>query len=334
MRELPEVSVSIITYNQRELVGRAIDSALRQETSFPFEIIIGDDCSNDGTQDVLRDYKARYPDKIQLILHPVRYKNEVPGRTNNTTNLLNCRGKYTAMLDGDDYWTDPHKLERQYRILEDRPDIAYCLHDARMAYHQTPKYEPYIRKMSEKVNCPPTGVYSQADLAMRNVLAPHIGSIMYRTDQLRDLPDWFYKVIAADYALLLHLSRNGSIYYDERDDAAYYISPAGFQQVFRKNPTHLHQELRDIETYNKHFPATRGSAQGTRGKAILHFHLYQHYRDEKENRRAARHLYRVFRHDPLFVGQLILSSLKGNKGYRPASKRANKSAEKSAEIRS
>ncbi|MGB3798184.1 MAG: glycosyltransferase family A protein [Lewinella sp.] len=334
MSELPEVSISIITYNQRDLIGRAIDSALQQETSFPFEIVVGDDCSDDGTQDVLRAYKERYPDKIQLILHPIRYQNEVPGRTNNTTNLLNCRGKYTAMLDGDDFWTDPHKLERQYRILEDRPDIAFCLHDARMEYHRTPDYEPYIRKMSEKVGGPSTGVYTQSDLAMRNVLAPHIGSIMYRTEELRDLPAWFYEVIAADYALLLHLSRNGSVYYDQRDDAAYYISPAGFQQVFRKNPTHLHQELKDIDTYNMFFPATRNSAQCTRGKAVLHFHLYQHYRDEKASRRAIHHLARVFWHDPQFAGELILASLKGNQGYRPPSSRSSKSAEKSAEIRS
>ena len=122
---LPAVSVSIITYNQRELIGRAIDSVLMQEVDFPYEIIIGDDCSDDGTQEMIEAYRRQHPDKIQLILHPRRYTDEVPGRTNNTTNLLNCRGKYTAMLDGDDYWTDAGKLQRQYDRLEAQARAEY-----------------------------------------------------------------------------------------------------------------------------------------------------------------------------------------------------------------
>lgn len=334
MGNRPEVSISILTYNQRNLVGRALDSALAQQTSFPFEIIVGDDCSDDGTQEVLRDYQRRYPEQIQLILHPVRYQNEVPGRTNNTTNLLNCRGKYTAILDGDDFWTDPEKLERQYRIMEDHPEVGICLHDAEMAYHATPKHNPYLKYMSEKVGRPPTGMYTHADLAMRNVLAPHIGTLMFRTENLRDLPDWFYEVIAADFALLLHLSRNGLVYYDSRPDAAYYISPSGFQNVFRKNPAHLHQELKDIDTYNRHFPATYHSPQRTRGKAVIHFHLFQHYRDNKQARRAAHHLLRVFWHDPQFGRQMTWASLRGENSQPRADKRVNRSAENSAEIRS
>ena len=153
---------------------------------------------------MLREYARRYPGKIKLILHPRRYQGEIPGRTNNTTNLLNCSGTYTAMLDGDDYWTDPHKLQRQYDRLQAQPELSMCLHDARMVYDDPPvPGEKRIYLMSQRVGGCESGVYTQDDLAIRTRLNPFIGSIMYRTDQLRDLPEWFYEIVAADYALLL-----------------------------------------------------------------------------------------------------------------------------------
>ncbi|WP_116126756.1 glycosyltransferase family 2 protein [Lewinella sp. IMCC34183] len=334
----PAVSISIITYNQRDLVGRAIDSALMQRTDFPFEIVIGDDCSSDGTQEVLREYARRYPDKIHLILHPRRYRGEVPGRTNNTTNLLNCRGRYTAMLDGDDYWTDPDKLQRQYDLMEAEPDLSMCLHDARMDYaNPADPGEDRMEFMSDQLGGCATGRYTHEDLAIRNRLNPFIGSIMYRTAQLRDLPDWFYSIVAADYALMLHLSRNGPVYYDARPAAAYYISPQGFQRVFRKNPTILLQELRDFDTYAEHFPATRLSRKAKRRRAHLHWHLSQHYRETEAWGRALHHLVHLFRTDARFGLSMIFNPARRARAYlggRPSPSRASKSEENSAAIRS
>ena len=305
---LPAVSVSIITYNQRDLIGRAIDSVLDQRVNFDYEIIIGDDCSDDGTQEILRDYARRYPDKIQLILHPRRYRREVPGRTNNTTNLLNCRGKYTAMLDGDDYWTDPDKLQRQYDRMEAQPELSMCLHDAQMVYDDPPAPgEDRLTHMSQHLGGSETGLYTHEDLAMRIRLHPFIGSVMYRTAQLRELPTWFYRIVAADFALLLHLSRNGPVYYDSQPAAAYYISPQGFQRVFRKDPAILRQELEDIDTYAEHFPATRANNKATRKKATLHWHLAQHHREERGWKQAAWHLWRMFRSDLRFGLQMVFN---------------------------
>ena len=305
------MSVSIITYNQRDLIGRAIDSVLAQRVDFDYEIVIGDDCSSDGTKEVLRDYAQRYPDKIQLILHPRRYRGEVPGRTNNTTNLLNCRGKYTAMLDGDDYWIDADKLQRQYDRMEAHPELSMCLHDAQMVYDDPPAPgEDRLTHMSQQVGGTATGWYTHEDLALRNRLHPFIGSVMYRTAQLRDLPDWFYRIVAADYALLLHLSQRGPVYYDSQPAAAYYISPQGFQRVFRKNPVILQQELEDIDTYAEHFPATQTNGKAARKKATLHWHLAQHHREERQWGRAARHLWRMFRSDLRFGLQMIFNPVR------------------------
>ena len=73
VEQVPKVSVSIITYNHRRYIGRAIESVLKQQVDFAYEIIIGDDYSTDGTQEIVKDYQRRYPDRIQTILHPTRY---------------------------------------------------------------------------------------------------------------------------------------------------------------------------------------------------------------------------------------------------------------------
>lgn len=122
------VSVCCTTYNHKEFIGQAIESFLLQETSFRYEIVIGDDCSTDGTTEILRSYKEKYPDKIKLILPE---KNR--GAHLNTINTLNaCEGKYIALCDGDDYWTNPQKLQKQVDFLENNSEYIICCHYTRV----------------------------------------------------------------------------------------------------------------------------------------------------------------------------------------------------------
>ena len=304
----PDVSVSIITYNQRDLIGRAIDSVLAQEVNFTYEIIIGDDCSDDGTQHVLREYQRRHPDKIQLILHPRRYPDEVPGRTNNTTNLLNCRGKYTAMLDGDDYWTSRSKLQRQYDRMEAHRELSMCLHDARLVY-EVPSAHNRPTLKSQLVGTPLSGLYTHEDIAMRNRLSPFVGSMMYRTACLGQLPDWFYEVVAADFALFLHLSSRGKVYYDTSPDVVYSITSRSFQRIYRKKVSIIQQDLADIDTYAHYFPATRKNGKSTRGKSHLYWHLYQHFRKLGQYLHALRSLWWMLRYDMLYGISRLFPSL-------------------------
>ena len=104
----------MITYNHERFIAQAIESVLEQKTTFDFEIVIGEDCSTDGTGKIVMSYAQKYPDKVRAI---VREKNI--GATHNFINTLNqCRGQYVALLEGDDYWIDPMKLELQIRVME------------------------------------------------------------------------------------------------------------------------------------------------------------------------------------------------------------------------
>lgn len=115
------LSVGILTYNQEKYIRQCLDSVLMQEVDFDYEIIVGDDASTDGTQKILRDYAERYPNKFVLLLGE---KNE--GISMNYKKVLEvCKGRYIALCEGDDYWTDTYKLQKQVDFLEIHPDYGF-----------------------------------------------------------------------------------------------------------------------------------------------------------------------------------------------------------------
>lgn len=120
--EKPLVSVILIAYNQRRYIRQAIESVLAQETSFSYELLIGDDASDDGTSDIVAEYAQAYPDRVRAFIRP-----ENLGAARNAVLLLQqARGEFIASLEGDDYWIDPQKLEKQAAFLRESPDFIGC----------------------------------------------------------------------------------------------------------------------------------------------------------------------------------------------------------------
>lgn len=126
MEKTPLVSVCCITYNHAPYISQCVDGFLMQKTSFPFEIIINDDCSNDGTTEILKDYAIKYPDLIHLILHDENQYSKGIRRILATFVYPVAKGKYIALCEGDDYWTDPYKLQKQVDALEAHPECSIC----------------------------------------------------------------------------------------------------------------------------------------------------------------------------------------------------------------
>jgi glycosyltransferase involved in cell wall biosynthesis len=121
---MPVVSVIVITYQHEQFIAQAVESVLRQQTRFPVEILISEDCSADATRAIVTDLQRRHPDRIQLFLSERNQNdNEVITRA-----WAVARGKYIAVLDGDDYWTDPLKLQKQVDFLEQHPSVFICGH--------------------------------------------------------------------------------------------------------------------------------------------------------------------------------------------------------------
>jgi len=117
-----KLSVMMVTYNHERFIAQALKSVLSQRVNFDYEIVVGEDCSTDGTRDILMDFYHRFPDRIVPLL-----KNRNIGAMRNAeATFAACRGQYVALLEGDDYWTCENKLQKQVDFLDAHLDYAIC----------------------------------------------------------------------------------------------------------------------------------------------------------------------------------------------------------------
>lgn len=123
----PLVSVLMITYNQEKYIRQALESVFAQVTDFEFEVVIGEDCSTDGTRAIVKEFEARYRERMRPIYHE---RNVGMMRNAFEFCLEKCIGKYIALLEGDDYWSDPSKLQKQVEFLENNQDFVLGFHNA------------------------------------------------------------------------------------------------------------------------------------------------------------------------------------------------------------
>ncbi|HCB62180.1 MAG: hypothetical protein A2W93_10765 [Bacteroidetes bacterium GWF2_43_63] len=149
VHSLITVSVAVVTYNHEKYIAPALDSILKQQTNFKFEIIIRDNCSKDKTTEICQKYAKKNPDKIRHILQPTN----VGLRKNNIITWKACRGKYVAMCEGDDYWTDENKLQKQVDLLESNPEYGICFHQTVVEYvDQDGSIKKYLFAPDKKMN--------------------------------------------------------------------------------------------------------------------------------------------------------------------------------------
>ncbi|MFC1881321.1 glycosyltransferase family 2 protein [Thermodesulfobacteriota bacterium] len=228
----PKVSVCITTYNHEQFIAQALDSVLMQKTDFDFEILIGEDDSEDRTREIVKEYKRQHPDKIQLFLNDsdniIYINGRRTGRWNFINNLKNAKGVYIALLDGDDCWTDPNKLQAQVDLLEDNPELAICIHNVKVSYmNGSNKSHPYYTPDASGANMrqKPASISSIEDLIAGNFI--QTPSVVYRAHLFDNFPEWFYKVDRADWPLHILNARHGKIGYIDKMMANYHVHDGG-----------------------------------------------------------------------------------------------------------
>lgn len=199
-----KVSVSLTTYNHEQYLVQAIESVLMQKTDFDFEVLIGEDCSTDGTKQICLDYKEKYPDKIRLNL---REKN-LGIAANFFTNIKACKGKYVALLEGDDYWTDEKKLQKQVDALEKNEEngIVICFHNVELKYEFVEGKDRLYNKSTRNKT------YTIKDFIEKEWFA-HTASIMFKKEFADSLPETYYSFQSGDIPLGIHLAQYGDIIY-------------------------------------------------------------------------------------------------------------------------
>jgi glycosyltransferase involved in cell wall biosynthesis len=209
----PLVSVSITTFNLEKLLSRAIDSALMQQVGFPVEIVISDDGSTDETLRIAHAYRERHPNLIRVL----ERSTNVGVQRNTYETLEQCRGKYIAALDGDDYWTDPEKLAIQIKVLESDPSISLCGHFVR-----------WVRSTGEvtreKYPLVSPGRYGVEEIVRHNFL-PTV-SVVFRSGVHRQLPSWYFEFQSlSDWPLWVLSGVSGDIVLLDRIMADYMLTP-------------------------------------------------------------------------------------------------------------
>jgi glycosyltransferase involved in cell wall biosynthesis len=199
--ERPRVSVLLVTYNHAAYIRQAVDSVLSQEFDGGLELVIGEDCSTDGTRALLEDYVRRDPQRIRLF---ARERNV--GLSENLRRAWTaCRGDYIAMLEGDDYWTDRRKLAKQVAAMDSHPDWTMCFHRIQVTNEagRPTFFEP------QEDNFPTeTGL---ADILRRN----YVGNVstMYRRGIVPEIPESLARVVHQDWPLHVLHARRGRIGY-------------------------------------------------------------------------------------------------------------------------
>lgn len=214
---IPDVKVSVcmITYNHERFIAQAIESVLMQETDFRVELVIGEDCSTDGTRAIVIEYAQRYPDRIRPLL-PDHNLGMIP---NFVATIQACGGQYIALLEGDDYWTDPCKLQKQVEFLETHPECALSFHNV-MIHNQESKENPCPRYPAGQ-----KAIWLLEDIVYQNPISTC--SVVFRNGLIVELPPWYLTMTMGDWPLWVLLTQYGTAGYMDEVMATYRIHSGG-----------------------------------------------------------------------------------------------------------
>lgn len=239
------VSIHCITYNQKDYIRQCLDGFVMQKTNFKFVAYVGDDCSTDGTTEIVREYEQKYPYIIKGIYH-----SENTGGEQNYFDVANmCKTKYVAICEGDDYWTDPYKLQKQVDFLESHPDCSICFHPVNVIY------DGFDFEKQDEIY--PNQEMENKGFTFENLLNINFiqtNSVMYRW-RFNDLNIQEYfpeNILPGDWYLHLLHAKVGKIGYLPEVMSVYRRNPNGIWQDELKSSVeelHLKYGIKELKFY-------------------------------------------------------------------------------------
>jgi glycosyltransferase involved in cell wall biosynthesis len=262
----PTVDVCMLTYNHAAYIEQAIESVLAQKTNFAVRLVIGDDCSTDATRQLVAAYAERYPAQFKLLF----YERNIGIMPNLVRVLESCEAPFIAVLDGDDYWTDPDKLQQQVDFLTAHAAFSLCAHDVLMTREdgQPATLFSSTRPLLQQG----IATFTHADVIRNGWFLPS-ASLLFRRAPIRQLPAWFPTVFSGDYSLHLLLSQAGLVHYSPATQACYRIHARGASYITPKNETNvLAKMIVENNAFRNHF-ASEHRAHFTHIISQLQFRL-------------------------------------------------------------
>jgi len=212
-------SIFCVTYNHENYIADAIESFLMQKTDFSYEILIYDDASTDRTPEIIKQYESKYPDLIKPIYQTENQYSK--GVKTIGFNSERAKGKYIAICEGDDYWTDPYKLQKQVDYMEKNPECSMCVHTAYRVTSDKKKMKSHVRpNRGNKVFTVEEVIEGDGGFFATN-------SILYPAVFGTNRPDFYKKAPVGDYPLSIYLALQGTVYYIDEFMSAYRVGLKG-----------------------------------------------------------------------------------------------------------
>lgn len=283
------VTVCCITYNHAKYVRQCLDSLVGQKTDFLYEILIHDDASTDGTADIIREYMNKYPEMFVPILEEENQYSQ--GRRSILIQMMlkRARGKYFAVCEGDDFWCDPYKLQKQFKILETHEDCNICTHTVEVIKEDSSDYGMNIPERDI-----PYGVMEGQTLinyiAYEDTHLFHTSSMFCRKqpieDEVEKLPDFMLATAAEDRVLFLLYGSKGNLFYLSETMSKYRIQSEGSWSSqnagSRKRALRTDKDLLQMIRGFNEFTKGRFEEEAYAYETILNFRIFQNERKFKE----------------------------------------------------
>jgi glycosyltransferase involved in cell wall biosynthesis len=218
---MKKVSVFFITYNHEKYVATALESIVTQKVNFDFELIIGEDCSTDKTRAICEDYAARYPHIIRLLPSDRNY-----GPMNNALRVFHeCKGEYVAVCEGDDYWTDTNKLQRQVDFLDANPDYAMCFTGVEVRDEMGWNYPQDFYFPAHTKD-----TYTIEDLILSDKVITPTATLLFRNVLPDPFPEFFRHTFSGDLFLQMLAADKGKVKYLDTKMAVYRNHSGGLSK--------------------------------------------------------------------------------------------------------
>lgn len=233
----------MIAYNHEKFIKNAIEGVLMQKTSYSFQLVIGEDCSNDATRIICEKYAEKYPNKI-ILLPSEKNLGMMP---NFIRTLKACTGKYIALCEGDDYWIDTLKLQKQVDFLESHSNYSGCYHHVYRALSNN-NFDISSKKIYK--GCPLKKITIE-DLLYNKYSLFHTSSFVFRSNLL-EYPEWFNTMVSGDMSLFFIIAAKGPIGYIQNVMSVYREHEGGITKTSDHNEKLAINRIIMLKLINEH----------------------------------------------------------------------------------
>lgn len=244
-----EVSIDMITYNHKKYIRQAIESVINQKTNFDFELLIHDDASTDGTKEIIKEYALRYPDIVKPYFEEKNQYSQGVNRIGYTFNIRRAKGRYLASCEGDDFWSDPNKLQYQYDFLEEHKEYSAHFHAAKIVDCNGVWTGHYLGR---------NGQNEIMTLDESLLKFYPTASKMYRRECFDVVPDFYFIGDAGDFPTQILILLHGNAFYEGKVMSCYRQGVTGSSNdrfkkwSLEKRLNHFEQRITILDELDKY----------------------------------------------------------------------------------